>query len=173
MLGGGSAPQQHSSRLSCATQSTQEDGTLEHLVADLAVLSCMLVPVSGSQQAAPAAAEEASPSSGSGAGPQPPQPAPVPQPPQPGTQDEHVRECMAESIMVLASTEAGRAALWKVKAPERIRAGYELEEAPAVCRALEAAAELFLSHAEVVDAVGGAVPAAAPAAGGEGNAGQP
>ncbi|KAJ9528470.1 hypothetical protein QJQ45_020358 [Haematococcus lacustris] len=63
-----------------------------------------------------------------------------------GAEDAGVREALAECVMVLAGTERGRKALWAVKAPEIIKKGYELEEHPGVCRALEHAAALFLEH---------------------------
>lgn len=37
--------------------------------------------------------------------------------------DDTVREAMAESLAALASTKAGRDALWKVKAPEVLKKG--------------------------------------------------
>ncbi|KAG1679930.1 hypothetical protein FOA52_006994 [Chlamydomonas sp. UWO 241] len=70
--------------------------------------------------------------------------------------DDLVREAAAESVTALAGTKAGRAALWQVKAPEVINAGYALEEHPGVCFALERAGELFLSDSFQQEEAGGA-----------------
>lgn len=49
---------------------------------------------------------------------------------EPKEKEEVVREAMAESVMALANTEAGRKALWKVKAPEHIQKGWVLAKCP-------------------------------------------
>ncbi|KAK9846461.1 hypothetical protein WJX81_004401 [Elliptochloris bilobata] len=58
--------------------------------------------------------------------------------------DSVVRESLAEALMMLAETEAGRKALWGVRAPEMLKKGYELEEDAGVCLAMECMAQLFL-----------------------------
>mmetsp|Transcript_11925 Transcript_11925/g.22778 ORF Transcript_11925/g.22778 Transcript_11925/m.22778 type:complete len:235 (+) Transcript_11925:70-774(+) len=67
-----------------------------------------------------------------------------------GTQPrEHcveVRQALAEAVQLLAATELGFDKLWTAGAPELLRAGYTDEEAPGVCEAMEATAELFMSH---------------------------
>ncbi|EFJ52357.1 hypothetical protein VOLCADRAFT_103022 [Volvox carteri f. nagariensis] len=63
--------------------------------------------------------------------------------------EDTVRECMAESILVLANTDKGRDALWEAGAPEALRKGYEDEQHPGVCMAMERTAEIFLSHSTI------------------------
>ena len=62
---------------------------------------------------------------------------------------------------VQAQTEAGRAALWKVNAPTLLAKGYEYEEHPGVCQAMESAAEVFMANGGVTtedeDAVAGRI----------------
>ncbi|MEW5302753.1 MAG: hypothetical protein WDW36_005502 [Sanguina aurantia] len=79
---------------------------------------------------------------------------------EPKEQEPEVREAMALSIALLADTDDGRAALWKINAPETLRKGYELEEHTGVCRAMERAAEIFL-------AAGGVMPEGAEGGGGD------
>lgn len=45
---------------------------------------------------------------------------------------------------MLARTDAGREALWKVNAPTLLKKGYEEEQHPGVCAAMEAAARDFM-----------------------------
>ncbi len=47
-------------------------------------------------------------------------------------------------VQVLARTDAGREALWKVNAPTLLKKGYEEEQHPGVCAAMEAAARDFM-----------------------------
>mmetsp|Transcript_21144 Transcript_21144/g.63303 ORF Transcript_21144/g.63303 Transcript_21144/m.63303 type:complete len:395 (-) Transcript_21144:598-1782(-) len=70
--------------------------------------------------------------------------------------DAVVREALAESVLAIALTTEGRAALWRVKAPEMLKAGYAQEDHPGVCHAMEQAAELFIFNSEVTDGDGGA-----------------
>jgi hypothetical protein len=57
-----------------------------------------------------------------------------------------VRTALAEAVQCLAGTEKGFDALWAAGAPELLRKGYAEEEAPGVCEAMEATAELFMTH---------------------------
>lgn len=52
--------------------------------------------------------------------------------------------CLPLCASPQASTDAGRKALWRVSAPERLRTAYEDEEHPGVCLAMEAAARAFM-----------------------------
>lgn len=66
----------------------------------------------------------------------------------PKEHDGQVRTLVAETILCIASYDSGRKALWKANAPEVLRKGYEFEEDPAVCNAMEQTAEFFISTAE-------------------------
>ncbi|GFR42528.1 hypothetical protein Agub_g3428, partial [Astrephomene gubernaculifera] len=68
---------------------------------------------------------------------------------QPLEKEDTVRECMAEAVLVLAGSERGRDVLWEVGAPEALRKGYEDEQHPGVCVAMERTAELFLSYGTI------------------------
>lgn len=68
----------------------QEDGTLEHIVADALVLSRMLGPISGQE---------------------------------PKETDDNVRTCLAESVMVLASSDKGLQALLHAGADDLLHKG--------------------------------------------------
>ncbi|KXZ46514.1 hypothetical protein GPECTOR_43g951 [Gonium pectorale] len=63
--------------------------------------------------------------------------------------EDTVRECMAEAVLVLARTDKGRDVLWEAGAPEALRKGYEDEQHPGVCLAMERTAEIFLSHSTI------------------------
>ncbi|GLC41216.1 hypothetical protein PLESTB_001526000 [Pleodorina starrii] len=67
----------------------------------------------------------------------------------PVEKEDTVRECMAEAVLVLAGTDKGRDALWEAGAPEALRKGYEDEQHPGVCVAMERTAEIFLSHSTI------------------------
>lgn len=64
----------------------------------------------------------------------------------PKEKDDSVRQAIAECLLALASCRQGRVALWKVKGPEILRKGYEFEECPPVCHAMELTADLFMSN---------------------------
>jgi hypothetical protein len=49
-------------------------------------------------------------------------------------------------VLCLAQTEKGQLKLWEWKAPDLLKRGYEFEEDPGVCEAMERIAELFLQH---------------------------
>lgn len=66
----------------------------------------------------------------------------------PKEHDAQVRALVAETVLCIASYDAGRKALWKANAPELLRKGYEYEEDPAVCSAMEQTAEFFISTAQ-------------------------
>lgn len=68
---------------------------------------------------------------------------------QPLEKEDTVRECLAEAVLVLARTDKGRDALWEVGAPEALRKGYEDEQHPGVCAAMEQTAELFLANSTI------------------------
>ncbi|KAG2448786.1 hypothetical protein HYH02_006138 [Chlamydomonas schloesseri] len=68
---------------------------------------------------------------------------------EPKEKEDSVRECMAEAVLVLAGTERGRDALWEAGAPEALRKGYEDEQHPGVCVAMERTAEIFLSNSTI------------------------
>ena len=59
-------------------------------------------------------------------------------------EDALVRENLAEAILCLAKVPEARKELWKADAPELLKKGYELEEDPGVCEAMEGIAEFFL-----------------------------
>ena len=63
-----------------------------------------------------------------------------------GEPSVEVRTALAEAVQCLAGTEKGFDALWSAGAPELLRKGYAEEEAPGVCEAMEATAELFMTH---------------------------
>ena len=73
----------------------------------------------------------------------------------PEEKDNSVRQAIAESLLALASCKQGRVALWKVKGPDLLRKGYELEECPEVCRAMELTADLFMSNQGELEAQAG------------------
>lgn len=50
-------------------------------------------------------------------------------------------------------TDAGRKALWKVNAPDVLKQGYEYEEDPDVCDAMEQATALFMSNGKVEESI--------------------
>lgn len=58
--------------------------------------------------------------------------------------DDIVRENLADSILSLAKISESRKKLWELNAPELLRKGYEYEEHPGTCEAMESAASLFL-----------------------------
>lgn len=64
--------------------------------------------------------------------------------PEAGPTDGEAREALAEAVLCLARVDPARKALWRLDAPRLLQKGYELEEDPAVCAAMEATAELFL-----------------------------
>ena len=64
----------------------------------------------------------------------------------PKEKDDSVRQSIAESLLALASCKQGRVALWRIKGPDLLRKGYELEECPPVCHAMELTADLFMSN---------------------------
>eukprot|EP00887_Chlorella_sp_A99_P004078 scaffold11.g4078.t1 len=121
--------------------SAEEDGTLEHIVAEKEALRTVLDVLCG------VSAKE---------------------------DDAVVRENLAEAVLCMARPERGRKALWACKAPELLQKGYEWEESPTVCAAMEATAELFLADgfqpaqadSEAAQAGAEAAPAAA---GGQGS----
>ncbi|WIA33946.1 hypothetical protein OEZ86_007041 [Tetradesmus obliquus] len=136
--------------------SAEEDGTLQELLADEAVLTRMLAPLSSSGStdaaAAPAAAAagNASPAgAAAGAGG-----AAAPASSSGKDPDDAVREALAEAVAVLATADAGRKALWKVSAPELLRKAYEDEEHPGVCQAMEHAARCFMFDADAAQVEG-------------------
>ena len=57
---------------------------------------------------------------------------------------DDVREMLAEGIYCLAKSDIVRTKLWKMNAVDLLKKGYEDEENPVVCEALEGAAEFFL-----------------------------
>lgn len=59
--------------------------------------------------------------------------------------DDTTREALSEAVLILASSDEGRKALWSINAPELLRKGYEGEENGSVCRSMERTAELFIS----------------------------
>ena len=58
--------------------------------------------------------------------------------------EDDVRELLAEGMYCLAKSDIVRTKLWKMNAVELLKTGYEDEENPTVCEALEGAAEFFL-----------------------------
>ena len=58
--------------------------------------------------------------------------------------EDIVRESLAEAVYCLARADVTRKRLWQLNAVELLRKGYENEEHPVVCEALEGAAEFFL-----------------------------
>jgi len=62
----------------------------------------------------------------------------------PTQHDDVVRENLADSVLCLAKVPSARKKLWEANAPELLKKGYELEEHPGVCEAMEAAAQFFL-----------------------------
>jgi hypothetical protein len=94
----------------------EEDGTIEAVTSDPLMLEKMLEPINGQD---------------------------------PKEKDDSIRQAIAESLLSLASCKQGRVALWKlptVKGPDLLRKGYELEECPPVCHAMELTADLFMSN---------------------------
>jgi hypothetical protein len=67
--------------------------------------------------------------------------------------DAGVRRALAEAVLALAATDAGRGALWGVAAPEALRRAYEDEEDEGVCDALEQTAAIFIEGAGAVEEV--------------------
>ncbi|KAF6255311.1 hypothetical protein COO60DRAFT_1641647 [Scenedesmus sp. NREL 46B-D3] len=133
--------------------SAEEDGTLQELVSDKAVLARVLAPLGGDSStgtdaaAAPAATSSGSAGAGAAAGAASASSA--------GRDpDDSVREALAEAIAVLAATDAGRKELWKVSAPELLRKAYEDEEHPGVCQAMEHAARCFMFDANAAQVEG-------------------
>ncbi|KAK9826935.1 hypothetical protein WJX74_000656 [Apatococcus lobatus] len=63
---------------------------------------------------------------------------------QPQEPDAEIRERLADSILLVAQSDAGRKKLWELQAPEALRKGYEMEQHPGVCESMEGCAELFL-----------------------------
>ena len=57
--------------------------------------------------------------------PPPPLSAAAPPPPSLREKDDSIREAMAEALLAFASTRLGRAALWKIKAPDILKKGCE------------------------------------------------
>ena len=51
--------------------------------------------------------------------------APPAPPPPLREKDDSIREAMAEALLAFASTRLGRAALWKIKAPDILKKGCE------------------------------------------------
>ncbi|GAX76264.1 hypothetical protein CEUSTIGMA_g3708.t1 [Chlamydomonas eustigma] len=70
---------------------------------------------------------------------------------EPKEKDTIVRQSMSRALLALASTQLGRDALWKIKAPDILKKGYEDEQDPEVCLAMEQAAELFIFNSQVND----------------------
>ncbi|KAH7616908.1 putative Protein HGH1-like protein [Nannochloris sp. 'desiccata'] len=58
--------------------------------------------------------------------------------------DDIVRENLAEAVLCLAKVPDARKKLWAADAPELLKKGYEFEEHPGVCEAMEGAAQFFL-----------------------------
>lgn len=110
--------------------SAEADGTLDQVLADEAVLSRMLDPISGGPLA---------------------------------DKDDNVREALAEAVAVLAAEPSGKgkAALLAVDADTKLRSGYELEEHPGVCAAMEHAGRRFFSLFSEVEEGEEVAPAAA------------
>ncbi|KAF8057110.1 PRY3 [Scenedesmus sp. PABB004] len=145
--------------------SAEADGTLAELVSDELVLQRIMAPLGGGGgggggggAAAPVAANggAAAPAANGSAGAAAPAASGSGRDP-----DVTVREALAEAVAVLAATDAGRKALWKVSAPEVLRQAYEDEDAPSVCSAMEHAARCFVfdcdaAGLEVADDDGGA-----------------
>ncbi|KAK9808488.1 hypothetical protein WJX73_000639 [Symbiochloris irregularis] len=68
--------------------------------------------------------------------------------------DEQAREALAETVLLLAQTEAGRRLLWDLDAPQLLKRGYEYEEHESTCSAMEQTAQLFLQdNGQVHEAV--------------------
>ena len=61
--------------------------------------------------------------------------------------DDVVRERVAGALLLLTEVEEEdvRAALWQKNVPELLKKGYELEEHPAVCDAMERIAESLMA----------------------------
>lgn len=72
--------------------------------------------------------------------------------------DDDVRELLAEGIYCLAKSDIVRTKLWKMNAVDLLKKGYEDEENPVVCEALEGAAEFFLQDGLQQDEEQGASP---------------
>jgi len=68
---------------------------------------------------------------------------------EPKEKDDLVRECMADSICVLAATELGLNRLKEIDAYSKVHKGYEYETHAPTCKALEQAATYFLFNADV------------------------
>ena len=100
-------------------------GTLASIAADTASLSRLLTPLCGAAQ-----------DDGST----------TPKDTHPG-----VRCAIAEAVLALAATDAGRGALWSVSAPEALRRAYEDEDDEGACEAMEHTATLFLEGAGAVE----------------------
>ena len=62
-----------------------------------------------------------------------------------------MREDMATAIAAVCRADAGRTAFMDVGAADALKSGYEYEEHPATCQAMEAAAGLFLGVQEDED----------------------
>ena len=77
--------------------------------------------------------------------------------------DDLVRETAAEAVLALTMCEEGVAALWEAGAPDALKKGYEFEENPGVCGAMEACAQVFLSFNKDGEAGAGGDEAAAAA----------
>lgn len=58
--------------------------------------------------------------------------------------DDIVRENLAEAVLCLAKIPNARKKLWEADAPKLLKKGYEYEEHPGVCEAMEGAAHYFL-----------------------------
>lgn len=57
---------------------------------------------------------------------------------------DNVRELLAEGVYCLTKSDIVRTKLWKMNAVDLLKKGYEDEENPVVCEALEGVAEFFL-----------------------------
>ncbi|GBF94253.1 hypothetical protein Rsub_06523 [Raphidocelis subcapitata] len=79
--------------------------------------------------------------------------------------DDNVREALAEAVAVLAAAPGGKAVLLPLGAAEQLRAGYESEEHPGVCAAMEAAGRSLFNLFGEAEEGEGEEAAEAPAAG--------
>lgn len=61
-----------------------------------------------------------------------------------GKAEGKAKENLAEAVYCLAKSDVTRKKMWQLHAVELLRKGYEFEEHPVVCEALEGAAEFFL-----------------------------
>mmetsp|Transcript_15920 Transcript_15920/g.44472 ORF Transcript_15920/g.44472 Transcript_15920/m.44472 type:complete len:105 (+) Transcript_15920:584-898(+) len=63
--------------------------------------------------------------------------------------EDSVRQAVAEAILMLAAEEEGREALLEHDAHLVLKKGYEYEECPGVCDAMERTAAIFMTKGKV------------------------